>query len=87
MRPKALGVMMVALTLGGCLGPGVPPTVTGSLRPPLGAGDPANRPSRADRALADAVRACLDLGSPVKMPAFRRCVADRQATAPVSALR
>lgn len=83
MRLDAVLAPMIALALGGCLGPEAVPTVTGSVRPTADLGVPASQTNRPKTSLADAVTLCLNRGVPVKTPAFRHCVTDKQETAPV----
>ena len=95
MRPQVVCAIIVALALGGCLGPQSNPVVTGSLRSTAGAGGIVSRSDEPVRALANAVTTCLDRGTPAQSPAFRRCVTEAQrkavprteATERVTALR
>ncbi len=81
MRRKAVCSTIVALALGGCLGPEAVPSATGSLSPMPGMRD-LTRPAMGPKpTLADAVTACLDRGTLVQTPAFRDCVIEAQQSA------
>ena len=82
MRVNAGFMVAIALTLGGCLGSGAVPAVTGSVRPPVDAGDPNSQPQPPRRTLADAITLCLDRGTQVQTTAFRSCVTKARQSTP-----